>query len=77
MKFFKVKIDELAADLKVGFLRELVGETDEEESGDVRRHTLPSLVLYLIYIHSVSTVLFCISLLIANCIHISKQENGM
>ena len=34
VKFFKVKIDELVADLKVGFLRELVGETDEEESGD-------------------------------------------
>ena len=31
VKFFEVKIDELAVDLKVGFLRELVGETEEEE----------------------------------------------
>ena len=34
VKFFEVKIDELAADLKVGFLRELVGEMDKEELGD-------------------------------------------
>ena len=34
VKFFEVKIDELAANLKVGFLRELVGEMDEEELGD-------------------------------------------
>ena len=30
VKFFEVKIDELAVHLKVGFLRELVGETEEE-----------------------------------------------
>ena len=34
VKFFEVKIDELAANLKVGFLREMVGEMDEEELGD-------------------------------------------
>ena len=34
VKFFEVKIDELATNLKVGFLRELVGEMDEEESDD-------------------------------------------
>ena len=31
VKFFQVKIDELATNLKVGFLRELIGETEEKE----------------------------------------------
>lgn len=35
VKFFEVKVDELASDLKIGFLRELVAEMEEEEgSGD-------------------------------------------
>ena len=34
VKFFEVKIDELAADFKVGYLRELVGETEDEQSSD-------------------------------------------
>ena len=34
VKFFKVKIDELATNLKVGFLKELIGEMEDKEEED-------------------------------------------